>query len=144
MSSRTVTGDDCGCLKMPQSQALELVLVDLEPALAAPLEKLLSSYREFHVHNLDGLDQYKGPREPDVVLVTPQRPSRLAEVRRRFPGSFILARVPWDREGYWNHPALDETLDKLASFDTVLETLQRIRRDQLGAKTAPPSGPPAA
>jgi hypothetical protein len=129
MSSRTVAGVDRGRLKMPPSP-LELVLLDMEPALAASLGMLLSSYPEFHLHNLTNLDYYGGVREPDIVLVTPQRASRLGEIRRRFPNTYILGRVPWDRDGYWNHPALDETLDKLASFDVVLATLLRIRRER--------------
>ena len=112
---------------------LALALVDTEPAVGASLMRLLAQYQEFLVYAWSGDDVSELPMIPDIVLVTPQRPERLTELRRRCPHTYILARVPWDRDGYWNHPALDEPLDKLAPFETVLEALLRIRRERFNA-----------
>ena len=122
-----------------EPQALELIVLDLEPALAAPLVKLLARYPEFHIHTSGNLENDSGSVEPDVVLVSPRRVDRLGEVRRRFPQAYILGRVPWDKDGYWNHPALNETLDELASFDTVVNTLLRIRQHHIARAASGPT-----
>lgn len=120
---------------MTSTAPLALALVDTEPAVGASLMRLLARHQEFLVYAWSGDEVSELPIVPDIVLVTPQRPERLTEIRRRCPESYILARVSWDRDGYWNHPALDEPLDKLAPFEAVLDALLRIRRERFGASS---------
>ena len=115
---------------------LRIAVVGLEPALRYPILQLLGQQPDFAVTCLDPSHGGKSQADsPDLLLAGPVSRSRLHELRENYPDSYILARVPWDREQYWNCPDLDERLDELASFEEVLATLRRIGAQRTGGAT---------
>ena len=129
-------------LTSERSTPCHLALVDVEPALRSSLTQLLSQEGEFLVLPWQEIPALQ--RSPDILVVSPARPERLAQVRRRFPAAYILARVSWDRSAYWNDPNLDERLDELAPFPLILSTLRRIRDMRCERTTGNLSGPGGA
>jgi hypothetical protein len=110
---------------LPETKSKKrLVLLGEELVFQGLLARLLGSHIGHEVEFWRLSDLSIAQETPDLFMIHTDRAELLQEVRRRFPGAQIIARVPGDRDELWSLDYADVVIDHLADFSIILQAIE--------------------
>ena len=114
---------------MKENIQLRLVVTGVDPVVSEAMARLLRLHVSYLVESLNLRDLSRVTQAPpDLILAECKDERLLEELRRHFPAARILARIPSEHKTLWLTPLADEVIDRLAPFETILQSLGRQNR----------------
>ncbi|MBS2034496.1 hypothetical protein JST97_05900 [bacterium] len=95
-----------------------VMILGFEPAIQSILALVLAREPGLTVHSQES-------NEPDVLLVKPESPEVIEELRSRFPLARFIAVLDWHRRSLFSSAPIDEYVDPLAGYEALVAVIKK-------------------